>query len=56
VLWSGRLLDGEDDSTATLALREFNEHVAADERVDVVMLTVRDGVSLIRHRRAAPAG
>ena len=56
VLWSGRLLDGSDDSTATRAIRDFNEHVAADERVEVVMLTVRDGVSLIRHRRAAPAG
>jgi caffeoyl-CoA O-methyltransferase len=56
VLWSGRLLDDEDDSAATQALREFNDHVVADDRVDVVMLTVRDGVSLIRHRRAAPAG
>jgi caffeoyl-CoA O-methyltransferase len=56
VLWSGRLLDGDDDSTASKALREFNDHVAGDERVEVVMLTVRDGVSLIRHRRAAPAG
>ena len=56
VLWSGRLLDSSDDSAATQAIREFNDHVAADERVEVVMLTVRDGVSLIRHRRAAPAG
>jgi caffeoyl-CoA O-methyltransferase len=56
VLWSGRLLDSSDDSGATQAIREFNDHVAADERVEVVMLTVRDGVSLIRHRRAAPAG
>ena len=56
VLWSGRLLDDSDDSTATRAIREFNDHVAADERVEVVMLTVRDGVSLIRRRRADPAG
>jgi caffeoyl-CoA O-methyltransferase len=56
VLWSGRLLDDADDSAATQALREFNDHVAADDRVEVVMLTVRDGVSLIRHRRADPAG
>jgi predicted O-methyltransferase YrrM len=54
VLWSGRILDSEDDSESTTALREFNDRVAADERVEVVMLTVRDGVSLIRHRRAAP--
>ena len=50
-----RLLDDADDSDATQALRVFNDHVAADVRVEVVMLTVRDGVSLIRHRRAAPA-
>jgi caffeoyl-CoA O-methyltransferase len=56
VLWSGRLLDSSDDSAWTQALREFNDHVAADERVEVVMLTIRDGVSLIRHRRADPAG
>jgi caffeoyl-CoA O-methyltransferase len=56
VLWSGRVLDSSDDSSATQAVREFNAHVAADDRVEVVMLTVRDGVSLIRHRRAAPAG
>jgi len=56
VLWSGRLLDDSDDSEATQALRVFNDHVAADDRVEVVMLTVRDGVSLIRHRRADPAG
>ena len=55
VLWSGRLLDSSDDSAGTRAIREFNDHVAADERVEVVMLTVRDGVSLIRPRRAAPA-
>jgi predicted O-methyltransferase YrrM len=56
VLWSGRLLDASDDSEATQAIREFNDHVAADERVEVVMLTVREGVSLIRRRRADPAG
>jgi caffeoyl-CoA O-methyltransferase len=56
VLWSGRVLDGSDGSAPTQAIREFNDHVAADDRVEVVILTVRDGVSLIRHRRAAPAG
>ena len=53
VLWSGRLVDGPgtDDDDNTRALREFNDHVVADERVEVVMLTVRDGVSIIRSRR-----
>jgi len=53
VLWSGRLVDppAADEDGSTRALREFNDHVVADERVEVVMLTVRDGVSIIRRRR-----
>jgi caffeoyl-CoA O-methyltransferase len=49
-LWSGRVLDESDDSEATRAIREFNERVAGDDRVTSVMLTVRDGVTLIRRR------
>jgi caffeoyl-CoA O-methyltransferase len=50
VLWSGRVADppSDDDMESTRALREFNDHVVADERVVSVMLTVRDGVTLIR--------
>jgi caffeoyl-CoA O-methyltransferase len=49
-LWSGRVVDDLDDSEDTRAIREFNELVAADDRVKCVMLTVRDGVTLIRRR------
>jgi caffeoyl-CoA O-methyltransferase len=50
VLWSGRVADAErdDDEESTRALRAFNDHVIADERVVSVMLSVRDGVTLIR--------
>ena len=53
VLWSGRLVGApaDDEDENTRALRAFNDHVVADERVEVVMLTVRDGVSIIRRRR-----
>jgi predicted O-methyltransferase YrrM len=51
VLWSGRLVDPAADDDNTRAIREFNDRVVADGRVEVVMLTVRDGVSLIRRRR-----
>ena len=47
-LWSGRVLDDSDDSEATRAIRAFNEHIRGDGRVVSVMLTVRDGVTLIR--------
>ena len=47
-LWSGRVLDPQDESTQKIA--ELNDKIAADERVVAVQLTVRDGVTLIRRR------
>lgn len=47
-LWSGRVLDPQDASDH--AIVRFNAHVAADERVDHVLLSVRDGVMLARKR------
>jgi caffeoyl-CoA O-methyltransferase len=50
-LWSGRVLDPDaDGSESTRALAQFNDMVVRDERVVCVMLTVRDGVTLIRRR------
>jgi len=49
-LWSGRVLDEDDDSQATRAIRELNDRIAGDERVVAVQLTVRDGVTLLRRR------
>ncbi len=46
-LWSGRVL-GEAAEESTRAIVDFNEHVRADPRVASVMLTVRDGVTLVR--------
>jgi caffeoyl-CoA O-methyltransferase len=47
-LWSGRVLDDADDSEGTRAIKAINERIASDERVTSVMLTVRDGVTLVR--------
>jgi caffeoyl-CoA O-methyltransferase len=49
-LWSGRVLDQSEQDANTRALREFNDMLARDERVNCVMLTVRDGITLIRRR------
>jgi caffeoyl-CoA O-methyltransferase len=49
-LWSGRVLDDADQEASTKAIRAFNDHVSADSRVTSVMLTVRDGVTLIRRK------
>lgn len=51
VLWSGRVVEDEGDES-TQAVKAFNDHVAADDRVEQLMLTVRDGVTLIRRRQA----
>ena len=50
VLWSGRVADPSNDETDTAALRDFNDHVAADPRSDSVMLPVADGLTLIQQR------
>lgn len=46
VLWSGKVLQPEAESDH--ALVAFNERVRNDPRVEQVMLTVRDGVTLAR--------
>ena len=50
VLWSGRVADASNEDDNTLAIRGFNDHVMADDRVVCVMLTVRDGMTLIRKK------
>ena len=50
VLWNGAIVDPEANDDNTLALRRFNDHVAADDRVDRVMLPVSDGLTLARLR------
>jgi caffeoyl-CoA O-methyltransferase len=47
-LWSGRVLDPPDETTNLIAA--LNDKLAADDRVVVVQLTVRDGVTLVRRR------
>ena len=49
-LWSGNVAEEEDQSDATVALRAFNDRVRDDDRVICVMLSVRDGITLIRRR------
>ncbi len=49
-LWSGNVAEEEDQSDATVALRAFNDRLRDDDRVVCVMLSVRDGITLIRLR------
>ena len=48
VLWYGRVLDPKDDSDR--AIVAFNDHVSRDERVWNMLLPIRDGLMLIRHK------
>lgn len=48
VLWSGRVLDPKDETDH--AINEFNRAVHRDERVEGVMLTLRDGVYCLRKK------
>lgn len=50
VLWAGNVVDPKADDDNTLALRAFNDRVAADDRVDCVMLPISDGLTLLRKR------
>lgn len=50
VLWSGRVADPTADDDQTQAIRRFNDHVAADTRVDCVMLPISDGLTFLRKR------
>ncbi len=45
-LWGGRVLEPADADADTVAIRAYNDALAADERVRVVVLTIGDGVTV----------
>lgn len=48
-LWDGHVTDhAYDRDHQTVGIRRFNDHVAADKRVDKVILPLRDGLTIIR--------
>ncbi len=47
-LWGGEVLDPETESAKAIAL--MNEKIVADDRVENVLLTVRDGIQLVRKK------
>ena len=50
VLWMGRVIEPSDDSDDTVALRKLNDFIAADTRVDSVMLSISDGLTIVRKK------
>lgn len=50
-LWDGHVVDpAYDHDRQTQGIRAFNDHVAADERVEKVILPLRDGLTIIRKK------
>jgi caffeoyl-CoA O-methyltransferase len=50
VLWSGKVYDEEAKDKDTVAMRLFNEKVTQDQRVEKIILPIRDGVFMIRKK------
>jgi predicted O-methyltransferase YrrM len=50
VLWSGRVADPANSEDSTEAIRAINARIATDERVDVAMVPIADGLTLARVR------
>jgi caffeoyl-CoA O-methyltransferase len=49
-LWSGSLVEPAEDDEDAQALAAFNQHLLADERVDLSLLPLGDGLTLARKR------
>ena len=47
-LWDGHVLEDSPKDAQTLGIDAFNDKVAHDSRFTVVMLPVRDGMTLLR--------
>ncbi len=52
VLWSGDVADKSKNDADTCAIRHLNAHLSRDERVDVSMLPIGDGLTLARRKNA----
>lgn len=50
VLWMGAIINEKDQSADTKALRELNDFIARDTRVDAVMLPIADGLTIARKK------
>ena len=47
-LWDGHIIDpAYDRDHQTVGIRRFNDHVAADNRVETVILPLRDGLTMM---------
>jgi caffeoyl-CoA O-methyltransferase len=52
VLWMGQVLDTASTDDSTRAIQALNDFLPTDRRVDVVMLAIADGLTIVRKRTA----
>ena len=50
VLWGRRVIDQQDDDEDTVAIRRVNEAMLADERFDISLVPIGDGLTIARKR------
>ena len=48
VLWHGEVADEDNMDKFTLNIRELNEHVSTDERVEQIIIPLGDGMTVCR--------
>lgn len=50
-LWDGHVVEADRHDAQTLAIRDFNDYVAADPAAESLILPLRDGLTVIRKRK-----
>jgi caffeoyl-CoA O-methyltransferase len=50
VLWNGQVVNESDQTSSTRAIREFNDFVVNDQRVEAVLVPVADGLTIARKK------
>lgn len=50
VLWDGRVIDESHQNESTQAIRTFNQKIHKDERVDISLIPIGDGLTLARKK------
>ena len=50
VLWSGNVIDAAKQDDDTVAIRRFNAQLKDDNRVDISLVPIGDGLTLARKR------
>lgn len=53
-LWNGKVVDPEDQSEETVAIRALNWALKGDQRVDISLVPIGDGLTLVRKRTSIP--